>query len=67
MRHLPNLITLLRLGLVPVVAITIVNGAHAAALAAFLAAAVSDLADGWIARRFGLSGVPRRCALRCSP
>ena len=33
MRHLPNLITLLRLGLVPVVAVTIVKGAFAAALA----------------------------------
>lgn len=55
MRHLPNLITLLRLGLVPVVAVTIVKGAFAAALAAFLAAAVSDLVDGWIARRFGLT------------
>ncbi|MBK9114149.1 MAG: CDP-alcohol phosphatidyltransferase family protein [Betaproteobacteria bacterium] len=55
MRHLPNLITLLRLGLVPVVAVTIANGAFAAALAAFLLAAVSDFADGWIARRFGLT------------
>ncbi len=55
MRHLPNLITLLRLGLVPVVAVAIAQGAFTAALAAFLAAAVSDLADGWIARRFGLT------------
>lgn len=55
MRHLPNLVTLLRLGLVPVVAVTIANGAFAAALAAFLLAAVSDFADGWIARRFGLT------------
>ena len=55
MRHLPNLITLLRLCLVPVVAVAVANGAFAAGFVAFLLAAASDLADGWLARRFGVT------------
>jgi len=50
-RNLPNAITLLRLGLVPVMAFFAASGAYAIALPIFLVAAVSDLADGYIARR----------------
>ena len=54
MRHVPNLITLLRLGLVPALAYCIALQAYGAAAAIFLAAALSDLVDGYVARRFGV-------------
>lgn len=47
---LPNLITLLRLMLVPVLAWLLVGGRDGAALAVFLAAAASDGLDGLLAR-----------------
>ena len=49
---IPNLITLLRLVLVPLVVWALLVGEHALAFAAFLLAGVSDGVDGWIARRF---------------
>jgi cardiolipin synthase len=52
MSTLPNVITFVRLALIPVVAAALANGAYAVALPAFLAAALSDAADGYIARRF---------------
>ena len=54
MRNLPNLITLVRLGLVPVMAYFAWVGDYAIALPIFLIAALTDFADGYIARRFGL-------------
>jgi cardiolipin synthase len=53
MRALPNLITFARLALVPLVGYALATAAYALALVAFLAAAVSDAVDGFIARRFG--------------
>lgn len=52
MTELPNLITLVRLFLVPVTAYFLVAERYEVALPLFLAAAVSDLADGYLARRF---------------
>jgi len=52
MHNLPNLITLIRLALVPAVAYALLVRAYGVALPLFLAAAVSDTADGYIARRF---------------
>jgi cardiolipin synthase len=52
--NIPTIITSLRLLLAPVVALLIADGEHAGALAVFTVAAVSDLLDGTIARRFGL-------------
>lgn len=49
---LPNIITLLRLALVPVTVWALLVGEHALAFAAFLLAGVSDGVDGFIARRF---------------
>ena len=49
---IPNLITLLRLVLVPVVVWALFVGEHALAFGAFLLAGLSDGVDGYIARRF---------------
>lgn len=51
---LPNLISLARLLAVPVIIALIVSGAYEPAFWLFIAAGVSDAADGIIARRFGL-------------
>ena len=50
--YLPNVLTLIRLLLVPPVGFYIVQGWFELALALFLFAALSDLVDGWLARRF---------------
>jgi len=52
MHHLPNLITLVRLALVPALAYALLSHAYHVALPLFLAAALSDTADGYIARRY---------------
>src|SRR6266436_2463088 len=54
MRDVPNLITLFRLVLVPVMAYFAWFGEYAVALPIFLVAALTDLADGYIARHFKL-------------
>ena len=54
MRNLPNLITLVRLGLVPVMAYFALREEYAIALPIFLIAALSDFADGYIAREWKL-------------
>jgi cardiolipin synthase len=48
-----NALTLLRLALVPVYALLQLQASPAWAFAVFAAAALSDLLDGWLARRFG--------------
>jgi cardiolipin synthase len=48
---IPNLLTLLRILIVPVFAISLMYGHLAAAFALFLLAALTDLLDGYIARR----------------
>jgi cardiolipin synthase len=50
-----NLLTLLRLVLVPFVILAILNGRHILALALFAAAALTDVLDGAVARRFRLA------------
>jgi len=47
---IPNLLTLLRMGLVPLFIIAVVNGDSTKALLIFVAAGVTDLLDGFIAR-----------------
>ena len=52
---IPNLITLARILLVPVVVWAIATGQIHWAFLLFLAAAVSDAVDGFLAKRFGMS------------
>jgi cardiolipin synthase len=54
MRHLPNAITVLRAALIPLQAWLLLQRSYEPAFALFVASGVSDLADGWIARRFDL-------------
>lgn len=46
-----NQLTLLRMGLVPVLVVLVLNGEHVWALAVFVAAGLTDLLDGFFARR----------------
>ena len=52
MINIPNMLTMFRLLLVPPMAIYLLQGNHAAAGWLFAVAALTDFADGWIARRF---------------
>lgn len=52
MRHLPNLICLLRIGLIWPVIVRLERGDFLQALALFLLAALSDGLDGYLAKRF---------------
>ncbi|HYL03133.1 MAG TPA: CDP-alcohol phosphatidyltransferase family protein [Steroidobacteraceae bacterium] len=52
MRHLPNLICLIRLALIWPIVTTLHQGEYLAALALFVAAAVSDGLDGYLAKRY---------------
>jgi cardiolipin synthase len=51
-RHLPNLISLIRIALVWPIAAALNAGEQLAALSLFVAAAVSDGLDGYLAKRF---------------
>jgi cardiolipin synthase (CMP-forming) len=53
LRQVPNLISSLRIVLVIPIALTLVHGQFAATIGLFGAAAVSDAADGFLAKRFG--------------
>ncbi len=52
--NLPNVVTLCRVCLVPVIFWLLVSGNTAAAFFAFLAAGLSDAIDGYLAKRFNL-------------
>jgi cardiolipin synthase len=54
-KHLPNVLTALRLAAAPALAFLLVRGADRAALGVFAFAGLSDAADGFLAKRFGLS------------
>jgi cardiolipin synthase (CMP-forming) len=51
---IPNLITIFRLILVPIVIVTIMQGRWSAAFILFVVAGVSDAVDGFIAKRFDM-------------
>jgi cardiolipin synthase (CMP-forming) len=52
---IPNLITLARILAVPVILWAITSGESRIAFALFLAAGLSDLVDGFLAKRFGMA------------
>lgn len=55
---LPTMLTLFRIALLPVMVLVFYapfKGANIAASVVFIAAALTDWLDGWIARRFGMS------------
>ena len=52
MRHVPNALTLLRLLLIPVLVFLLAHRGYATAFAVFLISALTDFADGEIARRW---------------
>ncbi len=52
---LPNFLTFLRLLALPFLLIAILEGRHLNALLIFLAAAITDIVDGAVARRFGMT------------
>lgn len=54
---IPNILTFSRLIIAPAIGYTIVHDAHAWALGLFVYAGISDLLDGWIARRWKLQTV----------
>lgn len=54
---LPNLLTFSRLIAAPIVGYLIINDLHIPALGLFAYASVTDLVDGWIARKWGLQTV----------
>lgn len=53
MRHIPNIISVLRILLVVPIAIALANHQLALSILLFAVAAVSDAADGFLAKRFG--------------
>lgn len=53
MRHLPNLICLVRIALIWPVVIALQSGRYTLALAIFTCAAISDGLDGYLAKRYG--------------
>jgi cardiolipin synthase len=54
---IPNLITLARILLVPIVVWTIASGAMLAAFVLFMLAGISDAVDGFLAKRFHMTTV----------
>jgi cardiolipin synthase len=55
LKHLPNFLTALRIAAAPALAFLLVLGADRAALGVFAFAGLSDAADGFLAKRFGLT------------
>lgn len=52
LKHIPNILTCMRIALVPCFVTLYIGGMHAAALNVFIAASVTDVLDGFIARTF---------------
>ena len=54
MRHLPNILTMLRLLLVPCFLGASMQGMYSVAFVIFVSAAITDALDGWLARKFNV-------------
>ena len=57
MRHLPNLISLLRIALIWPIIVSLEQGAYSRTLLLLFIAAFSDGLDGFLAKRFGMQSV----------
>lgn len=57
LRHLPNAITISRIAVTPAITYSVITHQHDLALALFSYAALSDAADGWLARRFNATSL----------
>jgi cardiolipin synthase (CMP-forming) len=55
LKHIPNLLSWLRLAAAPAVALLLIGGNDRAALGIFAFAGLSDAADGFLAKRFGFA------------
>lgn len=55
LRHIPNLLTGMRLACAPAIALLLASGDDRAALGIFAFAGLSDAADGYLAKRFDLA------------
>ena len=54
LKHIPNILTIIRFLLIPVILIYIFTGNYILALIVFTISALTDIADGFIARKFNL-------------
>lgn len=54
LKHLPNVLTIIRFLLIPVIVISIFNGDYIIAFIFFTVSGITDIADGCIARKFNL-------------
>ena len=54
LKHLPNILTIIRFLLIPIVVIYIFSGNYILAFVFFTISGITDIADGFIARKFNL-------------
>lgn len=54
LKHVPNTLTIIRFLLIPVIVISIFNGNYITAFIFFTISGITDIADGFIARKFNL-------------
>lgn len=57
MKYLPNILSVFRICLVPVFIVMFLRGNYPVSVAVILVSAASDMADGYIARKFGFVSV----------
>lgn len=54
LKHVPNALTIIRFLLIPIIVISIFNGNYIIAFIFFTISGITDIADGFIARKFNL-------------
>lgn len=54
LKHVPNALTIIRFLLIPIIVISIFNGDYIIAFIFFTVSGITDIADGFIARKFNL-------------
>lgn len=53
-KHLPNILTIIRFLLIPVIVLFALNNNYIAAIVVLTISGITDILDGYIARRFNL-------------